>query len=219
MVDDAEDDSANEEDAEDSKATAKVDTDSKDDGDDSDGSFCPINSDVDVDDSYDGDTEDEDQTSSSQKKKKKPTGGKKRPAEDVVQEAPVPAAKKKKTGDSSPVKARVTGEKPKTTNQLFDAIVGKKLKACKPTMECLQHMSLPITRSDEYEPPDDLDDESQSLVDQQGWPWMIHCLSCYTNVKPNEDGGKGKESSRSQNTTYGQAPKQRQRSSGKPFYL
>jgi len=59
-------------------------------------------------------------------------------------------------------------------------------------MECLQHISLPITRSDEYAPPDDSDDETESLVDQQGWPWMIHCLSCYTNKKPNEDGGKGK---------------------------
>jgi len=217
IVDDVDDDSVDDEDAEDDgKATTKVDGCSKDDEVDSDGSFCPANSDVE--DSYDGDTEDEDQTSSPRKKKR--TGGQKRPAEvveeapvaaakkkktrdgnsqkrpaeDVVQEAPVPAAKKKKTGDvaSSSVKARVTGEKPKTTNPLFDVILRKKLKACKPTMECLQHMSLPLTRSDEYEPPDDSDDESQSLVDQQGWPWMIHCLSCYTNVKPNEDGGKGK---------------------------
>jgi len=46
-----------------------------------------------------------------------------------------------------------------------------------------------MTSSNKCEPPDDSDDESQSLVDQQGWPWMIHCLSCHANSKPNEDGG------------------------------
>ena len=59
-------------------------------------------------------------------------------------------------------------------------------------MELLQHMSLPITRSDDYVAPDDSDDESQSVVNQQGWPWMIHSLSCYTQVKPNKDGGKNR---------------------------
>ena len=144
------------------------------------------------DDEHQADTEDEDETRSDQKKKH--TAGKKRAAE-VVQESPVAVAKRKKTdaSDSSPVKARVTGDKPKTTKQLFDAINRKKLKACRQTMEVLQHMSLPLKRSDEYVPPDDSDDESQSVVDQQGWSWMIHCLSCYTQVKPNDDGGKNKK--------------------------
>ena len=91
--DDVKDDSADDEDAEDDdKATAKFDTFSKDNKDDSDRSFCPVNSNVDG--SCNSDTEDEDQTSSSRKKKR--TGGKKRPAEEIVQEALVAATKKKK---------------------------------------------------------------------------------------------------------------------------
>ena len=181
MVDD--DPTDKPEDDNDSKATTKVDGDSKDD--DSDESYRVDNSDVDE--SYDGDTEDEDQTSSGRKKKR--TGGKKRPAE-VAQESPVAKKRKTKGGDSSPVKARVTGDKPKTPKQLFDVIVCKKLEACKPTMECLQHMSLPTRRSNKCISPDDSGDESDSIVEQQGWPWMIHCLSCYAQVKPNDDGGK-----------------------------
>jgi len=175
--DDVEDDSADDEDPEDEdKATAKFGTFSKDNKDDSDRSFCPVNSNVDG--SCNGDTEDEDQTSSSRKKKR--NGGKKIPAEEIVQEALVAATKKKKqvmvTLPLSKPELRMTRQRqPISCLMLLSA---KKFKACKPTMECLQHMSLLMTRSNEHEPPEDSDDESQSLVDQQGWPWMIHCLSC-----------------------------------------
>ena len=181
-VNDAKDGSTGDEDNSEGKDKSEEEDKSADE------SYATDNSDS-KDEDYEADTEDEEGASSGGKKKR--TGAKKRAAE-VKQEAPVAAAKKKKTSHSG-AKVRLTGEKPNTPKQLFDSLTRKKLKACRSSMEVLQHMSLPIKRSDKYESPDDSDDEDPSVGDQQGWPWMIHGLSCYTQVKPNDDGGKNKK--------------------------
>ena len=193
----------------DSNASAKDDHDEDEDDDGNDSCFIveTVNSESD-DEDYHADTEDDDETSKKPTKKrtagkkrtadydetskspqKKRTGGKKRAAE-LAEKSPAIKKRKADGGNCSPAKARKTGDKPITSRQLFDSINRKKLKACRGTMELLQHMSLPIKRSDEYVAPEDSDDELQSIVDQQGWPWMIHSLSCYTQLKPNDDGAK-----------------------------
>jgi len=182
--------SANVEEENDDPLAGSGEDDDKDDEDYADTQNNVITSSNDESEDYNADTEDENCSSDKRRKagKKRCAESQKSPAaKSPAAKSPAaksPAAKKKKTGD------RVTGQKPENPKQLFDFIVRKKLKACKGTMATLQHMSLPIKRSDEYEAPDDSDDEPQEIVDQQGWPWMIHALSCYTEAKPNEDGGK-----------------------------
>lgn len=81
---------------------------------------------------------------------------------------------------------RFAGERPKTARQQQDRGVRNKIKTIKKQMETLQHQSLPITRSDEFDQRDP--NHARLALNQSHWPWVVHGAFCLTNQAPNGDG-------------------------------
>jgi len=88
---------------------------------------------------------------------------------------------------------RKAGEPAGTERQQMDDRVREKLMGVFKPMRTTQKMSMPISRSDDYVPPDNSEDEDDVIVAQKRWPKVIHGIFCYTEQKANEDGSNGAE--------------------------
>ena len=92
------------------------------------------------------------------------------------------SAKKKRTTR----KKRPTGEPAKTVPQQMGDAVRVKLDACVARVEHVQAMSRPAVRAPDY----DLNTEdTEDTYNQKFWPYVNHGLYCYTEQRPNKNGG------------------------------
>lgn len=101
-----------------------------------------------------------------------------------------PSPRKGKTSSKKKKwKKRAAGEPPMSAKQQHDVNVRVRLDAVQGPMENLQLMSIPFTRTDEYN-PDDPAHEEYDAEDEERWPWHVHGMFCMTTLKPNEDGSQ-----------------------------
>ena len=79
------------------------------------------------------------------------------------------------------------GEPPKTAKQQNDNKVRVKLESARVSFETLMDQSLPISRSDRYDPSNPEHVHLRRV--QKPWPWVIYGQYCLTNMAPNGPGG------------------------------
>jgi hypothetical protein len=85
-------------------------------------------------------------------------------------------------------KKRRAGTYPKNIRNQCDNQVFVKLKTVSRYVDTWQKMSLPFSRSDDYEEPDDSDDETKSVTKQNRFPWVVNGCFNFSEQEPNYDG-------------------------------
>ena len=81
---------------------------------------------------------------------------------------------------------RLAGEAPELARQQQDAAVRRQMKAIKKPIEMLQKQSLPISRTDNFNPT--LPGNKSISSKQSRWPFVVHSAFCFTDQAPNGDG-------------------------------
>ena len=83
---------------------------------------------------------------------------------------------------------RKPGSRPVRIRMQVDAGTRVKRGQLRKPMEDLMRMSMPLAKSDDYNPPDDSEDEEERITMEKHYPWVINGCYTYTEQKPNDDG-------------------------------
>jgi hypothetical protein len=99
---------------------------------------------------------------------------------------PSQEAENKSNGNKN-ITERLAREPPMTAKQQLCSKIREKVEELKNPMEVLHAMSTPFARTDAYDSYAE-ESDTESVVIQKQYPWVIHSTACFTEMKTNPDG-------------------------------